>query len=48
MVYRNTETGAEINTACAVSGKNWEAVTPPPSKPAGNKTPAKKQVRKNG
>lgn len=45
MQYRNTRTGALINTACAVSGGDWEEVKPAPASaaPAQEKKPAKKK-----
>ena len=29
MKYRNTKTGIEIETACAVTGDNWEPMVSP-------------------
>ena len=37
MKYRNTKTGAVVETACNVTGKNWEPIKP--AKPAPKKEP---------
>lgn len=48
-LYRNTKTGAEIQTPCVIAGDGWESVLPAvDNKPKETpKTPAKKAA-KNG
>lgn len=29
MVYRNTDTGAELETVCCISGDRWVEIRPP-------------------
>lgn len=46
MKYRNTKTGIEIETACAVTGDNWEPMVSPQKEPQPEKE--KKTVKKGG
>lgn len=50
MLYRNTLTGAVIDTACAIHGDNWETYTPiaaatPPEKTTEPDATAKDNAR---
>lgn len=50
MQYRNTQTGAVIETACTVSGEHWRQLPPAGGQPA-KKPPArpkKEQVTPRG
>jgi hypothetical protein len=41
--YKNTKTGAVIETASICIGADWEEVTPAEKKPTSKKAPAKKK-----
>lgn len=43
MKYKNTKTGAVIETASICTGADWEEVTPAEKKPTSKKAPAKKK-----
>lgn len=32
-IYRNTRTGASIETPCVCAGEDWEEITPEPAPP---------------
>ena len=48
MEYRNRKPGVVIQTACEITGENWEAVTPPapPAAPAAPKKTTMKSKKK--
>lgn len=48
MIYKNTKTGAVIETTAAVSGGDWQEVVPAkPSAPAQEKEVQPKKVRRS-
>lgn len=49
MKYRNVKTGAIIEVASKIEGRDWEALKPPVSEPAtGENRPSKKGGRRKG
>ena len=47
MIYRNTRTGRQIETASIISGGNWQAVEPA-GKSVKKKSSVEKRREKNG